>query len=85
MNTVSIIVPCYNHAVFLEETLHSALNSTYSPIEIIIINDGSTDNTEEIALKFTKKHPNISYIYQSNQGPAAARNNGIRQAIGKYI
>lgn len=85
MNTVSIIVPCYNHAVFLEETLHSALNSTYSPIEIIIINDGSTDNTEEIALKFTKKHPNISYIYQSNQGPAAARNNGISQAKGKYI
>ena len=85
MNTVSIIVPCYNHAVFLEETLQSALNSTYSPIEILIVNDGSTDNSEEIALKYAQKYSNITYIYQSNKGPAAARNNGIGRATGKYI
>lgn len=85
MNTVSIIIPCYNHAVFIEETLQSALNSTYSNIEIIIINDGSTDNTEEIALKFAEKYPNIHYVHQNNKGPAAARNNGISRAKGKYI
>ena len=82
---VSIIIPCYNHAMFIEETLRSALASTYSPIEIIIINDGSTDNSEEIAQKYSREFPNIFYISQTNQGPAAARNNGIRSAKGKYI
>jgi glycosyltransferase involved in cell wall biosynthesis len=85
MELVSIIIPCYNHAMFIEETLRSALASTYSPIEIIIINDGSKDNSEEIALKYSREFPNIFYISQTNQGPAAARNNGIRSAKGKYI
>lgn len=85
MNTVSLIVPCYNHFQFLEETLQSALKSTYSNIEIIIVNDGSTDSSEEIALKYAQQHPNITYVHQSNQGPAAARNNGIGRAKGTYI
>lgn len=85
MELVSIIIPCYNHAVFLEETLRSALASTYAPIEIIIVNDGSTDNSEKMALKYSREFSNIFYISQTNQGPAAARNNGIRSAKGKYI
>jgi len=85
MNTVSIIVPCYNHAQFLEETLQSALKSTYKNIELIVVNDGSTDNSEEVALKYVQQHPNISYVYQTNQGPSVARNNGISRAKGPYI
>ena len=82
---VSVIVPCYNHAAFLKETLHSVLESTYTNIEIVIINDGSIDNSEEIALEYCNQYPNLLYISQSNQGPSAARNNGIRSSNGKYI
>jgi len=85
MNLVSIIIPCYNHAMFLEETLVSALNSTYPHIEIIIINDGSTDESEKIVFKYQELHKNIFYISQENQGPAAARNNGIQSSRGIYI
>jgi len=56
---VSIIIPCYNHALFIEETLKSALNSSYPHIEIIIINDGSTDESESIALKYQMQYNNI--------------------------
>lgn len=82
---VSVIIPCYNHELFLEETLQSALASSYRPIEIIIINDGSTDDSEKIALRFKAIHQNIKYLKQENQGPAAARNTGISAANGKYI
>ena len=82
---VSIIIPCYNHILFLEETLKSALSSSYPHIEIIIINDGSTDDSESIALKYKSLHNNILYLSQENQGPAAARNNGIQSASGTYI
>ena len=82
---VSVIIPCYNHASFIEETINSALKSSYPNIEIIIVNDGSTDESENIALKYQELHKNIFYIYQKNQGPAAARNNGIQSARGVYI
>jgi glycosyltransferase involved in cell wall biosynthesis len=85
MNTVSIVIPCYNHALFLEETLLSALKSTYKNIELIVVNDGSTDNSEEIALKYAQQYPNIYYVHQNNQGPSVARNNGISRAKGPYI
>lgn len=82
---ISIIIPCYNHAMFLEETLKSAISSSYPQIEIIIINDGSTDDSESIALKYQMLYNNILYLSQENQGPAAARNNGIQAASGTYI
>lgn len=85
MSTVSIVIPCYNHALFLEETLYSVLKSTYTDFEIIIVNDGSTDNSEAIAMKFAKQYPKISYLYQKNQGPSVARNYGIKTAKGKFI
>ena len=69
MELVSIIIPCYNHAMFIEETLRSALASTYSPIEIIIINDGSKDNSEEIAQNTAATQ--YFYISQTNQDLAA--------------
>jgi glycosyltransferase involved in cell wall biosynthesis len=82
---ISVIIPCFNHALFLEETIDSVLKSGYQNIEIVIVNDGSSDESEEVALKLKDLYKNIIYIGQENQGPAAARNRGIKAANGKYI
>lgn len=82
---VSVIIPCYNQAVFMEQTIQSVLHSNYSTIEIILVNDGSTDNTEEIGKKLESENENIFYYSQINSGPSVARNHGIRKAKGNYI
>ncbi|RLD45743.1 MAG: glycosyltransferase family 2 protein [Bacteroidetes bacterium] len=78
---VSIIIPTYNHGKYLHDALSSVFADSYSPKEVIVVNDGSTDNTAEIAASF----PHLQYIYQKNQGVAVARNTGVRAAKGKYI
>lgn len=86
--TASIIIPVYNGEKFLTRCLTSVFRQTYSSIEIIIINDGSNDRTEEIVKKKCQKHLrniSIKYISQSNAGVAAARNKGIEIAEGEYI
>ncbi len=80
---VSIITPCYNGAKYICETIDSVLKQTYSDWEMIIINDGSKDNSEEIIQKYQDSR--IKYFKQNNAGSAAARNNGIRRAEGQYI
>lgn len=82
---VSIITPCYNGAKYIAETIDSVLNQTYSNWEMIIINDGSKDNSEEVIDKYVKKDKRIIKLNQENKGCAAARNNGIRNAKGRYI
>lgn len=83
---VSIIIPCYNQAEYLEEAVQSAIGQTYKNIEIIIINDGSPDNTQKIAERLQRKHPDIiRTVTQENQGLSEARNAGIRESSGKYI
>jgi len=82
---VSIIIPSYNHAIYLPETLDSVLSQTYTNWECIIVNDGSSDNTEEIARQYCKKDARFKYIYQKNSGPATARNTGIINSKGKFI
>ena len=82
---VSVVIPCYNHGDYLVEAVNSVLDSTYPHVEIIIVDDGSTDNTGEIARQVMTGHENIFYIYQSNQGPSVARNRGIEEANGSYI
>lgn len=82
---VSVITPCYNQAQYLEETIKSALNSTFKPLEIIIVNDGSTDNSKEVAERLAAKYADVYLINQENQGVAAARNTGISASKGKYI
>ncbi len=79
---VSIVIPCYNQEQYLKEAVDSVLVSTYSNIEIIIVNDGSTENLD-ILRNFSSTK--IILIHQENQGVAAARNNGIKIATGKYI
>lgn len=82
---VSIVIPAYNAEKFLEETVASAMASTYPFVEIIIVNDGSTDNTQQLIDSLTNKYPHIKAIQQSNQGVSTARNTGISVAAGKYI
>ena len=82
---VSIIIPCFNHENFIEETIRSVATSAHSPIEIIVVNDGSSDNSELVVKSLQHHYPNLKYISQKNAGPAAARNRGIKESNGKYI
>lgn len=81
---VSIVVPVYNNEKYLRECIDSLINQTYKNIEIILINDGSTDNSLEICERYSEKFKNILVLNQKNSGPSAARNNGILHANGKY-
>ena len=74
---ISIIVTCYNQEAFLEETLNSIAQQTYSNWECIIIDDGSTDNSAQIAKKWQEKDSRFLYFYQENKDRSAARNAGI--------
>lgn len=81
---ISIIIPLYNKATSIKRTIHSVLSQSYTDFELIIINDGSTDNSAEIVNKqFYDKR--IRYIYQDNAGVSSARNRGIKEAIGEWI
>ncbi|ULC60565.1 glycosyltransferase family 2 protein [Flaviramulus sp. BrNp1-15] len=83
--SVSIVVPCFNHAHFLNEALQSVLNQTYKNWECIIVNDGSPDNTEEVAINWCEKDNRFKYLYKDNGGLSSARNAGIKISTGKYI
>ncbi|MBR2870269.1 MAG: glycosyltransferase family 2 protein [Clostridia bacterium] len=77
----SVIIPVYNKANCIGEALNSVLNQTYSDVEIVVVNDGSTDNLD-LAIK---DYQNIKLINQDNAGVSVARNNGIKQATGEFI
>ncbi len=81
----SVIIPTYNRAEFITRTIDSVLNQTYKSFEIIIVDDGSTDNTENILQPFLKQYPNIFYFKKKNEERGAARNFGIMHAKGEYI
>lgn len=81
---VSVILPCYNAEKYLEQSILSILNQTYQYFELIIINDGSTDNSTEILEKYAKSDNRIIIINQSNEGIVSALNKGIRISTGKY-
>ena len=82
---VSVIVPCYKQAEFLMETLDSVLAQTYSNWECVIVNDGSPDNTDEVADRYLTQDRRFKYIKQQNSGPSAARNTGIENSCGEFI
>jgi glycosyltransferase involved in cell wall biosynthesis len=79
---VSVIIPAYNAAKTIEKTLQSVMDQDYPSLEIIVIDDGSTDNTKDVVKNFSAK---INYIYQINSGVSAARNNGYKHAKGDFI
>jgi glycosyltransferase involved in cell wall biosynthesis len=76
MPKVSVIIPTYNCAHYLEQAIESAMNQTYRDVEIIVLDDGSTDNTSEVVRKYGN---NIRYIRQANAGLPAARNRILRR------
>jgi glycosyltransferase involved in cell wall biosynthesis len=82
---ISIIIPCYNQEPYLAETLESILSQTYKLWECIIVNDGSTDNTQDIALKYCEEDSRFQYLWKENSGVSDSRNFGISKSKGKYI
>lgn len=82
---ISIIVPCYNQSEYLADALDSILAQTYPNWECIIVNDGSTDNTGQIAEKYTATDTRFKYLYKENGGLSSARNAGIKIGVGEYI
>jgi len=84
--TVSVIIPTYNRAHLIGRAIQSVLNQTYQDFEIIIVDDGSTDNTEEVIKEFQEQDKRVKYIkHDKNKGGSAARNTGIKTARGEYI
>lgn len=82
---LSIIIPCYNSGSFLRNTLNKLLSQNLNSCEVILVNDGSTDNTITIMNVFKHRFDNMIIIDQPNQGVSAARNNGIHKAHGKFV
>ncbi len=79
---VSVVVPTYNYGRYIRETIDSALAQTYSPLEIIVVDDGSTDDTRQRLSCYNNR---VRYIHQENRGLSAARNTGIRAAQGDFV
>jgi glycosyltransferase involved in cell wall biosynthesis len=77
---VSVVIPCYNSARYLAETLESVLAQTYARVEVIVVDDGSTDATPKIVQSYP-----VQYLYQANRGISAARNTGVVHSRGKYV
>ena len=82
---ISAIIPTYNNADYIEDAINSILTQSHSVDEIIIVDDGSSDNTEELVKAISQKTSDIIYIKQANQGPSSARNRGIEAASGDWI
>jgi len=82
---VSVIIPCYNYGEFLNTTLESVLHQSYQNWECIIIDDGSSDNSKDVAQQYIERDERFKYKYQENAGLSAARNTGIDMAGGAYI
>ena len=85
----SVVIPIYNVEDYVEETILSVINQTIGfeeNIQMILVNDGSPDNSEDICFRYKDKYPdNIIYVKQENRGVSAARNNGMNYIEGKYV
>ena len=80
---ISVVIPTYNREKFIKNTIESVLNQTYQDFEIVVVDDGSTDNTKDVVASIKDKR--IRYIYQENKGAQAARNKGLNNAKGNFI
>ena len=85
MPKVSIIIPIYNNEKYIGRCLDSLLAQTLEDIQVLMVNDGSTDSTEEICQGYARRHPNFEYYYKENGGSASARNVGLEHAVGEYV
>lgn len=82
---ISVIIPTYNYGNFISDAIQSIISQTHTDWEIIIVDDGSTDNTASVVQKFINKYDSIKYFFQNNSGPSAARNKGIEHSKGDFI
>ena len=83
---VTVVIPVYNGEKFLEETILSAVNSQHRPLEIIVVNDGSTDDTEQLLVDLVARHEGrLRTVTRTNSGPAATRNFGVKNTSGEYL
>lgn len=82
---ISLVIPVYNKEKFISDAIDSVLQQSFKDIEIILVNDGSTDNSAVVCKKYADEYENVRYIEQMNKGVSSARNNGINNAKGKYI
>ncbi|WP_284274179.1 glycosyltransferase family 2 protein [Bradyrhizobium iriomotense] len=82
---ISVVVPAFNAASTIRETVSSALNQTYRNLEVIIVDDGSTDQTKGVAALLVQGDPRVRYVYKDNGGVASARNRGIAEAQGEFV
>lgn len=85
MELVSIIIPLYNTEKYIIETIDSVIQQTYSHIEILVIDDGSTDNSAKLVQHISQTENRLQYHYQTNKGVSSARNFGIEKATGQYL
>lgn len=85
ISKVSVVTPCYNHARYLASCIKSVFSQTILPMEMIIVDDGSKDNSIEVATSFNKQYPIKVVSYGENKGPGFARNVGVREALGDFI
>lgn len=85
MFKISVVIPVYNSENYLRACVDSILAQTLKEVEIILVDDGSTDQSATICDEYASKNPNVKVIHQKNSGPAIARNNGIQHAEGEYI
>ena len=85
MPKISVIIPAYNSQQFIAETLDNMLNQSLKDIEVVIVNDGSTDGTQAVIDEYVKKSPIFKSYIQENAGVSAARNNGLTKATGEYV
>lgn len=84
-NKLSVIIPLYNAGDDFRTCMESLITQTWTALEIIIINDGSTDNSVEIAKYYAENYPHVRLLHQANAGASVARNRGIEVATGKYV
>jgi glycosyltransferase involved in cell wall biosynthesis len=82
---ITVIIPAYNAEAYITKCIEHIIHQTYKTLEIIIVDDGSTDNTHSIITKYAKHDKRIKVLHQQNSGPSDARNNGLKNANGKYI
>src|ERR1700754_3941355 len=82
---ISVVIPCYNHGRYLPDAIDSVLSQNHKNVEIVVVDDGSTDCTKDVVCDRYANDGPVKYIYQRNQGLSAARNTGIDNSNGKYF
>src|SRR3954469_14899324 len=81
VTSVAVVIPCYKQANYLPDAIQSVLDQTHDRVEIVVVDDGSPDNTREVAARYAT----VRYVRQENQGLASARNTGIRESVSPYL